>query len=127
MARGRSDINARRGRIAAALEAGLLAVAGLAGAQAASTSSGHAYPSKPIRPIIPFPPGAATDITGRYIAQKLGESLGQQAVAENRPDANGIVGIEIAAKAPPDGHTLVLGQTGNLAISPGITIRENYM
>jgi tripartite-type tricarboxylate transporter receptor subunit TctC len=83
------------------------------------------YPSKPIRIIIPFPPGAATDITGRYIAQKLGEALGQQGIAENRAGANGIIGMEIAAKAPPDGHTLVLGQAGNLAISPSLT-KVNY-
>lgn len=104
-------------RIAAAFGAVLLAVPAFALAQA--------YPSKPIRIIIPFPPGAATDITGRYIAQKLGEALGGQAIAENRPGANGTIGLEIAAKAPPDGHTLVLGQTGNLAISPGIT-KVNY-
>jgi tripartite-type tricarboxylate transporter receptor subunit TctC len=79
------------------------------------------YPSKPLRIIIPFPPGAATDITGRYVAQKLGESLGQQAIADNRPGANGTIGLELAAKSPPDGHTLVIGQTGNLAISPGLT------
>jgi tripartite-type tricarboxylate transporter receptor subunit TctC len=104
-------------RIAAAFGAVLLAVPVLVLAQA--------YPSKPIRIIIPFPPGAATDITGRYLAQKLTETLGQQAIAENRPGANGTIGVEIAAKAPPDGHTLVLGQTGNLAISPGIT-KVNY-
>jgi tripartite-type tricarboxylate transporter receptor subunit TctC len=113
------------GRIAAALGAGLLAVSGLAGAQPTSTGLGQAYPSKPIHIIIPFPPGAATDITGRFIAQKLGETLGQLAIAENRPGANGTIGIELAAKAPPDGYTLVLAQTGNLAISPGIT-KVNY-
>jgi tripartite-type tricarboxylate transporter receptor subunit TctC len=83
--------------------------------------SAQAYPSKPLRIIIPFPPGAATDITGRYVAQKLGEALGQQVLADNRPGANGTIGLELAAKAPPDGHTLVIGQTGNLAISPGLT------
>ena len=81
----------------------------------------QAYPSKPLRIIVPFPPGAATDLTGRYIAQKLGEALGQQAIADNRPGANGTIGLELAAKSPPDGQTLVIGQTGNLAISPGLT------
>jgi tripartite-type tricarboxylate transporter receptor subunit TctC len=81
----------------------------------------QAYPSKPLRIIIPFPPGGATDIAGRYVAQKLGEALGQQAIPDNRPGANGTIGLELAAKAPPDGHTLVIGQTGNLAISPGLT------
>jgi len=85
----------------------------------------QAYPSKPLRIIIPFPPGGATDIGGRYIAQKLGEALGQQAIPDNRPGANGTIGLELTAKAPPDGYTLVLGQTGNLAISPGLT-KVNY-
>ena len=102
---------------AAALIGVFLAAPGLAAAQT--------YPSKPLRMIIPFPPGGATDIGGRYVAQKLGEALGQQAIADNRPGANGTIGLELAAKAPPDGHTLVLGQTGNLAISVGIT-KVNY-
>src|SRR3712207_5604220 len=105
-----------RARGAAAL-ALLLTLPGLVAAQT--------YPSKPLRIIIPFPPGAATDITGRYIAQKLGESFGQQAIPDNRSGANGTIGLELAAKAPPDGHTLVIGQTGNLAISPGLT-KVNY-
>ena len=99
------------------LAAALLTVPGLVAAQA--------YPSRPLRIIIPFPPGGATDISGRYIAQKLGEAFGQQALPDNRPGANGTIGLELAAKAPPDGHTLVVGQTGNLAISPGIT-KVNY-
>lgn len=106
-----------RSPAAASLVALLFAAPGLVAAQA--------YPSKPLRIIIPFPPGAATDITGRYIAQKLGESFGQQPLPDNRPGANGTIGLELAAKAPPDGHTLVIGQTGNLAISPGIT-KVNY-
>jgi tripartite-type tricarboxylate transporter receptor subunit TctC len=81
----------------------------------------QSYPSKPLRIIIPFPPGGATDIAGRYVAQKLGETFGQQAIPDNRGGANGTIGLELAAKAPPDGHTLVVGQTGNLAISPGLT------
>jgi hypothetical protein len=94
------------------LGAGLIAVPGPVAAQ---------YPSKPLRIIVPFPPGAATDLGGRYLAQKLGESFGQQVIPDNRPGANGTIGLELAAKAPPDGRTLVLGQTGNPAISPGIT------
>ena len=91
----------------------LLAAPGIVTAQA--------YPSKPLRIVVPFPPGGATDITGRFVAQKLGETLGQQAIVDNRGGANGTIGLELAAKAPPDGHTLVVGQTGNLAISPGLT------
>jgi tripartite-type tricarboxylate transporter receptor subunit TctC len=81
----------------------------------------QSYPGKSIRIIVPFPPGAATDITARYVAQKLGESFGQQVVVDNRPGANGTLGLDLGAKSPPDGHTLVIGQTGNLAISPHLT------
>ena len=100
-------------RIAIALLAVPVAAPGWVAAQS--------YPSKPLRIIVPFPPGAATDLTGRFVAQKLGEALGQQAIVDNRPGANGTIGLELAAKAAPDGHTLVIGQTGNLAISPGLT------
>ena len=104
----------REQRTAALLLAGLLTI--VAGGAAAQT-----YPAKPLRMIVPFPPGGATDITGRYLAQKLGEAFGQQFVVDNRPGANGTLGLDLAAKAPPDGHTLVLGQTGNLAISVSLT------
>ena len=79
------------------------------------------WPTKPVRIIVPFPPGAATDIQGRFIAQKLTEALGQQVIVDNRPGANGTLGLALAAKSVPDGHTIVLGQTGNLAISPSLT------
>lgn len=92
------------------------ALASVAGSVAAQT-----YPVKAMRMIVPFPPGGATDILGRYLALKLGETLGQQMVVDNRGGANGTLGLEIAAKAPPDGHTLVIGQTGNLVISVGLT------
>jgi tripartite-type tricarboxylate transporter receptor subunit TctC len=108
-------------RWAAGFVAVLMAAPGFVAAQATSTSSGQAYPSKQMRIIIPFPPGAATDLSGRFVAQKLGEAFGQQPIPDNRPGANGTIGLELAAKAPPDGHTLVIGQTGNLAISPGLT------
>jgi tripartite-type tricarboxylate transporter receptor subunit TctC len=117
MARGKDGDMRTRIRIAGSFVALLLASPGLVSAQA--------FPAKPLRIIIPFPPGGATDIAGRYIAQKLGESFGQQAIPDNRPGANGTIALELTAKAPPDGHTLVIGQTGNLAISPGLT-KVNY-
>lgn len=67
---------------------------------------GDAYPAKSIRLIVPFAPGGGTDITARTIAQKLTERLGQQVVADNRPGANGTIGVDIASKSPPDGYTL---------------------
>ena len=79
------------------------------------------WPAQPIRIIVPFPPGGATDIAGRFLAQKFGEAFGQQGIVDNRGGANGTIGLEIAAKAPPDGYSLVVGQAGNLAISPALT------
>ena len=87
----------------------------------ASGIAAQPYPTKPIRIIVPFPPGAATDMQGRFLALKLGEVFGQQVIVDNRGGANGTLGLDLAAKAPPDGHTLVLGQTGNLAISVSLT------
>ena len=65
------------------------------------------YPSKPIRMIMPFPPGGPTDIVGRLVAAKLSEQIGQSVVADSRPGASGNVGLELASKAPPDGYTIV--------------------
>ena len=78
---------------------------GSALAQTASTGSGQAYPAKPIRMIMPFPPGGPTDIVGRLVAAKLAEQIGQSVVADSRPGASGNVGLEIASKSPPDGYT----------------------
>ena len=68
----------------------------------------QAYPAKPIRLIFPFPPGGPTDLLGRAVAQKLSDQMGQQVVADNRPGAGGNLGLELAAKAQPDGYSLVL-------------------
>jgi tripartite-type tricarboxylate transporter receptor subunit TctC len=66
------------------------------------------YPSKPVRLIVPFPPGGSNDIVGRLMAQELGEKLGKQVVVDNRGGAGGVLGSEIAANADPDGHTLLI-------------------
>src|SRR5688572_22280946 len=78
-------------------------------------SHAQTFPSKPIRIIVAFPAGGGTDIVARMIAPKLGEALGTQVVIDNRAGAQGIVGTELAAKAPPDGHTLFMGTLGNIA------------
>ena len=78
------------------------------------------YPTKPIRLIIPFPPGGSNDIVGRLIAPQLSEQLGKQVVVDNRAGAGGIVGTELAAKAPPDGYTLLIISLAH-AINPGST------
>ena len=84
------------------------------------------YPNKPIRMIVPFPPGGPNDILGRVVAAKLTEQLGQQVVIDNRGGAGGIIGAEIVARAVPDGHTLLLGGTASLAINPGLHKKLPY-
>ena len=83
------------------------------------------YPSRPLRLILPFPPGGSTDLLGRALAERLGESLRQPVVPENRPGAGGNVGAEAAARSAPDGYTLVLCAP-SLAISPSLYRKLNY-
>jgi len=80
----------------------------------------QAYPSKPIRLIVPFAPGGATDVIARLAAQKLSDALGQPLAVDNRPGANGNIGTEMAVKAPADGYTLVMSYDGTIAINPGV-------
>ena len=78
------------------------------------------FPSKPVRLIVPYPPGGSSDIIARAISQLLSESLGQPVVVENRAGANGNIGADLVAKSAPDGHTLLLCDVGALAISPAV-------
>ena len=94
-------------------------------ALAAGAAVAQPYPAKPIRMILPFPPGGPTDITGRAIAQKLSELLGQAVVPENRPGAVCNLGLELGAKAPPDGYTITLAAPP-IAISPSLYAKLNY-
>jgi tripartite-type tricarboxylate transporter receptor subunit TctC len=87
--------------------------------------SAQEYPSRPVRFILPFPPGGATDILGRVISERLAASLGQPVVVENRGGAGGNVGAEAAARSAPDGYTIVLAAP-SLAISPTLYSRLNY-
>src|SRR4051812_18395639 len=99
------------------LAALLLALAcGSAAAQTRSTGSGQAYPTRPVRMIVGLPAGGTTDVMARIVAAKLGERLGQQVVVDNRPGANGIIGIQLVANAQPDGYTLIMaaGSWGTL-------------
>lgn len=88
--------------------AAFVATAALSGAAFA-----QAFPAKPIRLIVPYAPGAGTDAISRILAQKLGESLGQQMVVDNRPGAGGTIGTEIVAHSPPDGYTLLFAPTSH--------------
>ena len=78
----------------------------------------QSYPSKPIRLIVPFAPGGGVDLIGRIIAQKLQEAWGQPVIVDNRGGGGGNIGTDMVAKSPPDGHTLLMGYVGNLAINP---------
>lgn len=80
----------------------------------------QSYPAKPIRFVVPYPPGGASDVTARIIGQKLTEAWGQPVVIENRPGANGNIAAEQVAKAPADGYTMLMGNVGPNAISPGL-------
>lgn len=83
-------------------------------------------PERPIRLIVPFTPGGSTDIIARVVAQRLGALLGQTVVVENRPGAGGTIGSDAVAKAAPDGHTLLMGHIGTLAVNPGLYPRLPY-
>ena len=76
------------------------------------------YPNKPIRLVIPYPPGGGNDTLGRIVAQRLSTALGQQVFVDNKPGAGGNLGTELVAKAKPDGYTLTLGFVANLAMTP---------
>jgi len=93
---------------------------------AAQAQTAKDYPKRPIRIIITVAPGGGADITARMIAQKLTDAWGQQAIVDNRPGGNGVVGMEIAANANPDGHTLVLGTIGPVAVNPSLYAKLSY-
>ena len=86
----------------------------------------QAYPTKPIRLMVPFPPGGSTDIVARIVAQQVSERLGQQMVIENRGGAGGTIGTALVAKAPADGYTLVLGTTSTHVVAPAVYPKLDY-
>jgi len=83
------------------------------------------YPAKPIRLIVPFPPGASSDVVGRLLAQKIAEQMGEQVITDNRAGAGGNLGLAAAAKSPPDGYTIAIA-TASIAISPSIYLNPGY-
>ncbi len=86
----------------------------------------QSWPAKPLRLMVPYPPGGSADILGRAIGQKLGESLGQQVVIDNRPGAGTAIGAEAVAKSAPDGYTILLGTVSSHAINPALTPGLKY-
>mgnify|MGYP003341004074 CR=1 FL=1 len=84
------------------------------------------YPTKPIRLIVPYPPGAGTDFTARAVGEKITEALGQQVVIDSRPGAAATLGHALVAKAPPDGYTLLLATAGGMVSAPALGLKISY-
>ena len=93
---------------------------------AAQSAAAQAYPNKPVRMIVPYPPGGSVDFTGRELAAKLSELWGQQVVLDNRGGAGSTLGHSLGAKAIPDGYTLLLGTSAGLVVSPALGTKLNY-
>jgi tripartite-type tricarboxylate transporter receptor subunit TctC len=91
-----------------------------------SALAADTWPTKPIRLVVPFTPGGSTDILARLVGQRLYEALGQQVIIDNRPGAGGTIGMEMAARAAPDGYTMVMGHIGTLAVNPTLYAKLTY-
>jgi tripartite-type tricarboxylate transporter receptor subunit TctC len=102
------------------------ATGAIAALAAATLVSAQSYPTRPIKMIVPFPPAGSTDISARAVAGKLGERLGQPVVIENKAGAGGNIGTDVAAKAPADGYTIVVGTVGTHAINAGLYSKMPY-
>lgn len=98
-----------------------LLVLGLSG-----TAFAQAWPSKPIQWVVPYPPGGPSDVLARLLGQKLSERLGQQVMISNKPGAGGNIGTDFAAKSPPDGYTIVLGNPGPIAVNSSLYANLPY-
>ena len=89
-------------------------------------AAAQGYPNRGLRLVVPFPPGGVTDLVGRALAVRLAIELGQPVVVENRPGASGVLGAEIAARAAPDGYTLMIGNISTLAINSATFAKLPY-
>jgi tripartite-type tricarboxylate transporter receptor subunit TctC len=92
----------------------------------AAAAPAQDYPTRPVRLIVPYPPGGPTDFVGRTVAQKLSEALGQQVVVDNRPGAAAMIGHDLGAKATPDGYTLLFATGGGMVIAPLVAPKPLY-
>ncbi|MBL8376402.1 MAG: tripartite tricarboxylate transporter substrate binding protein [Burkholderiales bacterium] len=104
----------------------LLSVCALALAMLTAQAQAQPYPMKPIRLVVPFPPGGATDAWARIVQVRLGEALGTSILIDNRGGAGGMIGAEIVAKSAPDGYTLLLGNIANMAMNVGVYASMPY-
>src|SRR6478672_9801578 len=93
---------------------------------AAPHATAQDYPSKPMTLIVPFPAGGGVDVIGRIVADKLAAALGQPVVIDNRGGAAGVIGTRVAARAAPDGYTLVMATSGSIAINPNLYANPGY-
>jgi tripartite-type tricarboxylate transporter receptor subunit TctC len=98
----------------------------LAAATLSAAASAQSWPAKPIRIVVPFPPGGGTDIIARETSQRVAAATGWTFVIENKPGAGGNLGVDSVAKAPADGYTIVIGQSSNLAINPTLYAKLPY-
>jgi tripartite-type tricarboxylate transporter receptor subunit TctC len=93
---------------------------------AAASASAQTFPNKPVRLVVPFPAGGGSDVVGRIVAQKLTERLGQQVIVDNRAGAGGSIGTEAVVRSAPDGYTVVLASTSEIAINPSLYSKLSY-
>ena len=119
------SLSSRATQIASKLRVSVFALAACAGL-AGAVHAQSAYPAKPIRLIVPFPPGGGTDMIARAVAQKVADQNKWTVIVDNRPGAGGNLGVDAASKSEPDGYTLVMGQTSNLAINPTLYKKLPY-
>jgi tripartite-type tricarboxylate transporter receptor subunit TctC len=103
-----------------------MAIVIAAAAGAAAQTGAQSYPTRPVRVIVPYAPGGATDLTARLVGAKVGEVFGQQVIVENRPGGAGMIGAEIVAKAAPDGYTLLIATPAEIAINPHLFAKMTY-
>ena len=104
----------------------ITAALALSASSATSAFAQTAYPGRPIRLIVPYPPGGGTDFFARLVGAEMGKSLGQPIIIENRPGAATIIGAEVVARAPPDGYTFLLGDVATYAVNPGLYKKLPY-
>src|SRR5437764_7716154 len=103
-----------------------IALLALAAASPGAVMAQQAWPSRPIKLIVPFPPGGTGDLLGRFAAKEMQSALGQPVIVENRAGAGGVIGSDAAAKAAPDGYTLVLSNIASHAIGPAVYPKLPY-
>ncbi|UBM08297.1 tripartite tricarboxylate transporter substrate binding protein [Cupriavidus metallidurans] len=125
------EITARRRAIKGGMKLVAAALAVMAGTMAAPAGAQTAtqtanWPNKPIRIVVPFPAGSTTDTVARVLSEQLSKSLGQPVIVENKPGANGLIGVAEVAKSPADGYTLLVTNSSSITINPQVYKRSNY-